>query len=117
MIPQIKTLPASQVKNSFGTIVSQVHNGKYKEVIVENHGEPIVAIVDVKELKAMRDFRDKERQSKALAQLRKVREEVQARLKGSLSEKEVTKMGNRFSREFVQDLEKEGKVRFEPKSS
>ena len=117
MISQTKTMPASQVKNSFGAIVSQVRNGEFKEVIVENHGEPIVAIIDVKELQAMREFRDKEKQKEALAQLRNARAQVQARLKSTLSTQKVTTIANRFSREFVEDLEKEGKVRFERKSS
>ena len=113
MIPQIKTLPASQVKNSFGMIVSQVHNGKYKEVIVENHGEPIVAIVDVKDLNAMREFREQEKRKEALKRLRKLRGQIQARIKGKIREQEIDEIANRFSRELVEGLAKERKVQFE----
>ncbi len=114
---QTKTLPASQVKNSFGSIVSQVRSGEYKAVIVENRGEPMVAIVPVGELQAMRVFEEQEKQKKALAMLRQAREEVQARIKGKLTKQEADEIANRFSRELVEDLEKEGKVRFERKSS
>lgn len=117
MLSQSKTLPASQVQNNFGRIARQVRDGEYKEIIVENRGEPIVAIVDYEELQAMREFREQERRKDALARLRKVRKEVQAKMKVKLSEEEVEDVANRFSRELVDDLEKEGKIRFEKKSS
>ncbi len=114
---QTKTLPASQVKYNFGAIVGQVQSGEYKAVIVENRGKPMVAIVAVGELEAMKEFREREKQKEALARLRKVRAEVQAKMKVKLSEKQVEDIANRFSRELVEDLEKEGKIRFERKSS
>jgi prevent-host-death family protein len=53
-----KTLPASQVKNSFGAIVSKVQSGKYDAVIVENRGEPAAAIVPVSEVAAMQERKE-----------------------------------------------------------
>jgi prevent-host-death family protein len=114
---QTKILPASEVKNNFGAIASQVKNGQYKEVIVENRGEPIVAIVGVGELEAMREFRKRERQKDALARLKKLRARIQARIKGKLTDKKAQKLADRFSRELVDDLEKEGKVKFENNAS
>ena len=113
MIHQTKTLPASEVKNNFGAIVNQVRSGNYIEVIVENRGEPVAAIVSVGELQAVRKIRERERQKDALALLRKSRAQVQARVKGRLTDKEADELANRFSREFVEDLEKEGKIKFE----
>jgi prevent-host-death family protein len=117
IIQQTKTLPASEVKNNFGAIASQVKNGEYNEVIVENRGEPIVAIIKVEELEALKDFREQERRKDALTRLRNLRDQVQAKVKGKLSEEEVENISNRFSRELIEDLEKEGKIRFERKSS
>jgi prevent-host-death family protein len=114
---QTKVLPASEVKNNFGAIASQVKNGQYKEVIVENRGEPIVAIVGVGELEAMREFREKERQKDALARLKRLRARIQARLKGKLTDKDAQEIADRFSRELVEDLEREGKVKFEKNAS
>lgn len=117
MIQQSKTLPASQVQNNFGAIAKQVRDGEYKEIIVENRGEPIVAIVDMEELQAMREFREQERRKKALELLREARDEVQARLSNKLTDKEAMKIADRFSHELVEDLAKEGRVKFERKSS
>jgi hypothetical protein len=61
MLHQTKTLPATKVKSNFGAIASKVQNGTYKEVVVENRGEPIVAIVGIEELQAVRAFRDKKK--------------------------------------------------------
>lgn len=112
---QTKILPASLVKNNFGTVVAQVHKGTYKEVIVENHGEPLVAIVDMKDLESIREFRKKRKQSEALALLRQAREEVQTRARDIKTQKEAEKLASRFSREFVKDLAREGKLKFERK--
>ncbi|KKS73654.1 hypothetical protein A3J20_01210 [Candidatus Gottesmanbacteria bacterium RIFCSPLOWO2_02_FULL_42_29] len=108
-----KTIPASQVKNNFGSIVSQVSRGKYPEVIVENRGEPVVAIVSIEDLKVLKETRERARQKEALARLRQVRTRVQVRVKGKLIEQEADDIANRFSRELVEDLEKEGKIKFE----
>lgn len=114
---QTKTLPASQVKNSFGAVVSQVRSGQYTAIIVENRGEPVVAIVAIDELQAMREFKEQEKRKKALARLRQAREEVQSRLPKKLTDREAMQIADQFSHELVEDLAKEGKVKFERKSS
>jgi antitoxin (DNA-binding transcriptional repressor) of toxin-antitoxin stability system len=113
MIQQTKILPASQVKNNFGAIVSKIRTGVFTEVIVENRGEPIVAIVTMADLTMMKDLREKRRQKEALTLLRKARAQVQARIKGTLTEKKANTLANRFSSELIEDLEKKGKVAFE----
>ena len=117
MQQQTKTLPASTVQNNFGAIVKQVRQGKYKEIIVENRGEPIVAIVDMEELQAMREFREQEKRKEALQELRALRDKIQTRNKGQLTDEEVDEIADRFGRDIVDDLEKEGKVRFERKTT
>jgi prevent-host-death family protein len=112
---QTKILPASEVKNNFGAIVSQVKKGVVKAVIVENRGVPIVAIVGVDELEAMKECREKERQKNALARLKRLRARIQARIKGKLTDEEADELAERFSRELVEDLEKAGKIKFEKK--
>ena len=115
MINQSKTLPASQVQNNFGAIVNQVRRGEVTEVIVENRGEPVAAIVDVEELQAMRESREQEKRRKALQLLREARTEVQARLTKKLTDEEAMAIADRFSRELIEDLATSGKVKFERK--
>src|SRR5918992_1526278 len=101
MISQSKTVSASRVQNTFGAIVKQVRRGEVKEVIVENRGEPVAAIVAVEELQAMREFREQAKRTKALAQLREVRAAIQARAKEKLSDEEAMQIADRFSRELI----------------
>lgn len=117
MIQQTKTLPASQVQNNFGAIVKQVRKGEFKEIIVENRGEPVAAIVGVEELQEMREFREQQRRKEALNKLREVRAKIQPRSTEKLSDEQTMDIADRFSREIIEDLAKEGKVKFERKSS
>jgi prevent-host-death family protein len=114
---QIKTLPASEVKNNFGAIASLVKRGEYKEVIVENRGEPVVAIVGVEELRAMRELQEERRQEEALGRLKRLRSRIQARIKGKMTDEESNEVASRFSRELIEDLEREGKIKFEKSTS
>ncbi len=116
-ITQSKTLPASQVQNNFGAIVKQVRKGQYKEIIVQNRGESIVAIVGMEELEAMREFRKQEKRKDALNKLRALRVKIQARTKDKLSDDEAMKIADRFSHEIVEDMTREGKIKFERKFS
>lgn len=108
-----QTFSASKVKNSFGAIISKVQKGEYGKVIVENHGEPVAAIIDMKELGIVEELKEKERRREALARVRAIREEVQANLKEKLSEKEAMEIADRFSHELIEDMAKEGKIKFE----
>src|SRR3989344_9365845 len=112
-----KTIPASQVKNNFGAIVSQIRRGEYPEVIVENRGQPVVAIVPLEELKVMKEFKEQEKRKKALSMLKNARAEVQTRIKNKLTLQKASGLADRFSKDLVKDLEKEGRIKFERKSS
>src|SRR5436305_1618306 len=102
MISQSKSLSASQAQNNFGALAKQIRDGEYKEIIVENRGEPIVAIVSVEELRAMKVFREQARRKDALNNLRALRAKIQARTKNKLSDDEASNIANRFSRELVE---------------
>lgn len=117
MIQQSKTLSASQVQNNFGALVKQVRDGEYKEIIVENRGEPVAAIIGMEELQIIREYQDREKQKKALDLLRESRAEVQARLTSKLTDGQAIKCADSLSDEMIEDLAQEGKVKFERKST
>ena len=101
MLQQTKTLPASLVQNNFGALVKRVRKGEYKEIIVENRGEPIVAIINVEELEAMKTWREQEKRKAALALLRLAREAVQARLTKKLTDTDAIEIADRVSQKDV----------------
>jgi prevent-host-death family protein len=117
MLQQTKIVSASEIKNNFGAIVGQVRDGAFSEVVVENHGEPIVAIVSMGNLALMKEVLKKAQQKEALSQLRSAREEIQTKLQGKLTEQQSLAIADRFSKDFVADMEKEGKLQFERSSA
>jgi antitoxin (DNA-binding transcriptional repressor) of toxin-antitoxin stability system len=118
MLAQTITLPASQVQNNFGAIVKQIQNESYSEVIVANRGKPIIALIGIDELRYVRECREQVRQKNALNQLKSLRARMQAQTKDEdiLSDEESTVVANRFSHELVNDLARQGNVRFERKT-
>jgi len=112
MQQQTKVLSASQVKNSFGALVKQVYTGKLTEVVIQNHGQEVAALIGRDELAAIRKLREEEKRRKALEDIREVRASVQANLKEPLTDEEVDTIAERFSRELIEDMVKEGKIRF-----
>lgn len=112
-----QTFPASQVKNNFGSIVNQVKEGKLTEVIVENRGEPVAAIIPISDFEKVKVFREKDKQSKAINNLRQLRDKIQSRTKGKIEDQNAEKIADKISREIIDNLEKKGRIKFERKSS
>jgi prevent-host-death family protein len=106
-----KTVSASEAKNRLGAVLSWVQDNQ-DEVIIESHGEPAVVVMSISEYETMKVLKDQDRRTQALEQLRRLRSEVQARNK-DLTPEEADAIADRFSREVVEDMVKQGKIRFE----
>ena len=113
---QTKILSASKVKYNFGAIVKQIQSGKYKAVVVENHGKPTVAIIAIEELETIREYNKQKRREKALELLSSARDDIQSRLSKKLNDKEALEVADNLSREMFKDLAKHKKVKFKRKS-
>jgi prevent-host-death family protein len=108
-----KTVPATELKNRFGAIITDVQSGEVDAVIVENRGAPTVAIVNVSELPAMQERKEQERQKAALEQLRQARAAVQKRLSRKLTDQEALELTKEFSDEVLAGIVQEGGLTFE----
>ncbi len=106
-----RKVSASEAKNRLGSIIDWVIENE-EEVIVENRGEPTAVIMSAAEYERVRALREKARRAEAMEQMRRLRERVLARNR-DLSPEQGDALAGRFSRDFVEDMEKEGKVRFE----
>ena len=82
------------------------------EIIVESRGKPKVAVISYDEFEAFQDLRKKQRRAAALTEFRALSERIGDRNK-DLSEEQIDELANRFSHEFIEDLAREGKIRFE----
>lgn len=106
-----RTVSASEAKNRLGSIIDWVVENE-EEVIVENRGAPTAVIMSAAEYERMQALKEKARRTDALEQMRKLRDRVMARNR-DLGPEEGDALADRFSREIVRDMAKEGKVRFE----
>jgi len=105
-----KTVSATEAKNRLGAIIGWVLQNK-DEVIVESRGEPKVVVVPFSEYERLKGIREQVRRQEALAKLEKLREKVRARNQ-DLSGEEADALADRFSREIIEDMAREGKIKF-----
>src|SRR5689334_14041114 len=105
-----KTVSASEAKNRFGTLLGWVLTNK-NEVIVKSHGEPKVVMMSFTEYEKLKELQEEQRRRDALARLEQVRERVRARNQ-DVSEQEAEELADRFVRDVVDDMVKEGKITF-----
>ena len=105
-----KTVSATEAKNRLGAIIGWVLQTK-DEVIVESRGEPKVVVVPFSEYERLKGIREQVRRQEALAKLEKLRECVRSRNR-DLSGEEADALADRFSREIIEDMAREGKIKF-----
>ena len=106
-----RTVSASEAKNKLGSLMGWVRE-THDEVIIESHGEPRVVIMSFTEYEMTRQLREQKRRGDALERMRQLQREVSAR-NADLAPEQVEELADRFSRDFVDDLAKEGKIKFE----
>ncbi|MBI4009164.1 type II toxin-antitoxin system prevent-host-death family antitoxin [Candidatus Roizmanbacteria bacterium] len=106
-----KTVSASEAKNKFGTVMKWVIKEK-NDVIVENRGKPRVAVISFNEYESIKKVKEEIKRRTALEQLKALQKRVSERNK-DLTPKQADVLADRFSREIIEDMVKEGKIRFE----
>ena len=105
-----KTVSSTEVKNRFGSVVTWVLENK-EEVIVENRGEPTIVIIPFSEYEKVQQLREQVRRQEAFARLEALREQVRMRNQ-DLSEEQAENLGDLFSREVVERMIKDGRIRY-----
>lgn len=106
-----KQVSATEAKNRLGALIGWVSKNR-EEVIVASHGEPTAVIISFAEYEGLKVLREKARREAALASLRDLRGRTLAQ-NADLDPDEADALADRFSRDFVEDLVKAGRVRFE----
>jgi len=107
-----KTVSATEAKNNLGAVIEWAVQNKDDVVVVKSRGEPKVVVMSFAEYEKVKEVKEKERRREALETLRAIREKQLERNR-DLTEEEADALADRFSHELVDDLAKEGKVRFE----
>ncbi len=105
-----KTVSATEAKNRLGALIGWVLEHK-DEVIVESRGEPQVVLVPYSEYAEIQKIKEQVRRRQALSKLENLRSRVRARNQ-DLNDKHAQALADRFSREVIEDMVKEGKIHF-----
>lgn len=107
-----RTVTTTEAKAKLSELLGWVREQR-EAVIVENRGEPRAVILSFDEFEAFRELKERQRRREAVERLRRLRDQVRARNQ-DLTDEGAEEIAERFSREFVEDLVREGKVRFQP---
>jgi prevent-host-death family protein len=106
-----RTVTATEAKARLGELMRRaVDTGD--AVIVESRGRPQVVLIPYAEYQELQRLKESARREAALAQLRELAREVQAQNRG-LSEAEAERVADELTREAIDSLAAQGKVRFE----
>ena len=105
-----KTVSATEAKSRFGAVIDWATDNN--EVLVESNGNPKVVIMSYSRYQEVSKAEDEQRRAQALETLRALRSQVQER-KPKLTEDEAEKLSDRFVREVVEEMVKEGKIQYE----
>lgn len=106
-----RIISATEAKARLGELMRlAVDSGD--NIIVESHGKPQVALIPYVEYEELQKLKQRARREEALAQLRELAREVQAQNQ-DLSEGEAASIADELTREAIESLAAQGKVRFE----
>jgi len=106
----VRTISATEAKVNFGSVTRQVRRDD-ESVIVENHGQPFVAIIPVEKLDRLVELEDRERRRAALERIRTLQETIAARNR-DLTAKEAEAIADQIVTDAVNSLFDKGIVRY-----
>lgn len=106
-----RSVSTSEAKNQLSALIgwAEEHDA---EVIIEHHGKPRAVIMSVAEYRDMKALKERAKREDTIRQLRRLKEEVSSRNQ-DLTEDEAMALADRFVREVIDDLAREGKLVFE----
>ena len=106
-----KTVSVSEAKNQLSAVMDwAVDNGD--EVVIESRGKPKVAILSYGAYQEFLALREQARRREAFRQLEELAEQMSAR-NADLSAEEVEQLADEITRETLERMEAEGKIKFQ----
>ena len=106
----VSTISATEAKVNFGAVTQQVIDDG-EPVVVENHGQPRVAIVPVQQLERLVELEEQERRRAWLERVRALRARVREKNQ-DLTDKQAEQIADEIVRDAVDALYEKGIVRY-----
>jgi len=105
-----KTVSASDAKTRFGEMIAWAGENQ-DDVIIESRGRPKAVIISFKEYQNVLEQRERARREEILNQLEQLRSKVSS-CNQDLSEEDALALGDRFTREVIDEMIAEGKIKY-----
>ena len=105
----------SEAKAKLSSFVQQVV-GNREEVIIENRGTPLAVLIPYSAYEQYSRWRDQNRRQRALEELQELADTIQSRNQ-DLSEPETDEIADRFSRDVIDEMIEDGKIKQASRSS
>jgi prevent-host-death family protein len=106
-----RNVSTTEAKNQLSALMRTVQeNGE--AIVVEDHGRPRVAIISMHEYGKLQEWREQARRQEILTEMREIQARVSARNQ-DLTPEQAEELADRYVREVVEDMVKEGKIRVE----
>lgn len=106
----VRTISATEAKVNFGSVTQTVIDND-EPIIVENHGQPKVAIVPVQQLARLAELEDQEKRRQWLERARALRAQVRAKNQ-DLTDEQAEQIADEIVRDAVDALFEKGIVRY-----
>lgn len=106
-----RTVSATAAKNGLGALIESIGSGE-GEVIVENRGEPVVAIISIAAYEDLKKIRLDERRKNALEKLLAVQARVRAK-NPDLTKEDVAQLSKRVVDDTLEAMGEKNLVGFE----
>lgn len=105
-----KIISATEAKNKFGAVLRWIDQNR-DEVILESRGEPTAVIMSYQEYERIKHLKEQTRRQEALIRLEALRERILSRNE-ALTPDEGDAIADRFGREVVEDMARDGTITF-----
>lgn len=106
----VRTISATEAKVKFGTMARRVRDDG-EPLVVESHGQPVVAIVPVEHVERLRVLEEQEKRRVALENIRTLQREISARNR-DLTPAEADDIAGEMVRSAIDSLFEKGIVRY-----
>jgi prevent-host-death family protein len=106
----VRTISATEAKVNFGAVTQQVIDDG-EPVVVENHGQPRVAIIPVRQLDRLAELEEQERRRAWLERVRALRTRVREKNQ-DLTDEQAEQIADEIVRDAVDALYEKGIVRY-----
>lgn len=107
----MKTASVSETRQQLSSFLNWIKDSR-EDVIIQNRGKAAAALIPFTDYELLQEARQRRRRQQAIEELERIALEVSERNK-DMSREEAEKIADEITREAIDNLVKQGKVKFQ----